>query len=131
MELTDAQRRIFEEPNYAVATTLRADGSPHSTVVWVELLDGQPSFNTAYPRAKPRHLERDPRVALTVLDREDPFRWLSVSGIAALTTDGANDQIDRLSQKYRGVTPYDGYNDDEQRVTVRIAPEHVTPYGLD
>lgn len=130
-KLTDAHKRFLAQPLVAVVTTLREDGSPHNTVVWVEALGDDVSFNTAYPRRKPRHLEHDPRAAITVVDPEDAFRWLSVSGPAQLTTDGAIEQIDRLSEKYRGVRPYGGHNDHETRVTVVIHPERITAYGLD
>jgi PPOX class probable F420-dependent enzyme len=130
-DLNENHKQFLENPYYAVVTTLREDGSPHNTVVWVETVDGNPSFNTAYPRTKPRHLEHDPRVALTVIDPADPFKWISVSGTAELTTDGADDQIDRLSGKYTGNPRYQGHSEEEQRVSVRIKPDKVTAVGLD
>jgi PPOX class probable F420-dependent enzyme len=101
-ELTRAQREFLENPYIGVATTLRPDGSPHSTPVWVDVDDEGVSFNTARPRAKPRHLEADPRVSLVVVDPGDELRWLGITGIATLVDEGANDQIDRLARKYRG-----------------------------
>ena len=68
MELTASQRAFLEEPFVGVVTDLRSDGSPHSTVVWVDVDDEGVSFNTAWPRAKPRYLEADPRVSLVVLE---------------------------------------------------------------
>src|SRR5579859_7895250 len=98
--LTEKQQQFLEEPFVGVATTLRPDGSPHSTVVWVDVVDGIPSFNTAYGRVKPTNLQHDPRAALIVVDPSDAYRWLAVSGRAELTTDGADDQIDKLARKY-------------------------------
>ena len=129
--LTEGQLEFLDNPFVGVVTTIRPDGSPHNTVVWVDRDDGEVSFNTATGRAKPRHLEQDPRVALTVVDPQDDHRWLSISGTAELTTDGANEQIDKLSEKYTGNPEYQGHNDDEQRVSVRILPEHVIARGLD
>ena len=83
--LKSEHKQFLENPYVGVATTLREDGSPHSTVVWVDLEDGVVSFNTASGRAKPRHLEHDPRVSLTVVDPNDPYKWVSVSGRAELT----------------------------------------------
>ena len=83
--LNDEQRRFLEEPYAGAATTLRADGSPHTTVVWVDVEDGTVMFNTAVGRAKERHLRRDPRVAILVVDPQNTYRWLSVSGRAELT----------------------------------------------
>ncbi len=130
--LTDAQRKfIAENPYVATATTLRDDGSPHNTIVWVDVEDDTVSFNTAVGRAKERHLRRDPRVALTVVDPENTYLWVSVTGRAELMTDGADDQIDRLAKKYMGEEKYPWRNPDEQRISVKITPERVDSAGFD
>ena len=125
--LTPEQAQLFAGENYAVATTLRPDGSPHSTVVWVELVDGVPSFNTTTGRVKRENLGNDPRVALLVVAGGDFYRWVSVDGTAELVAEGAEEQIDRLSRKYDG-TPW-RYRDGEERISVRVLPERVTEYG--
>jgi PPOX class probable F420-dependent enzyme len=128
--LTRRQRDfIHERPIYATVTTLRADGSPHSTVVWVDEDDGKVLFNTAYPRVKAKELDRDPRASVTLVDPEDGYRWIAVSGPATLTTEGANEDIDRLSRKYDG-TDYRHHREGETRVSVRITPERVTSRGI-
>ena len=130
MSLTEAQRAFLRDnPFPAVVTTLRPDGSPHSTVVWVDEEEGDVLFNTAEGRAKPRYLRRDPRVSITVVDPADQYRWVSVSGTAELTTVGAREQIDALARKYLGTDDYPWYRG-EQRVTVRIKPEKVDSYGV-
>jgi PPOX class probable F420-dependent enzyme len=129
--LTETQRAFLEEPFYGAVTTLRPDGSPHTTVVWVDVDDDGVMFNTAAGRAKVRHLQRDPRVSLIVIDSHDPYRWLAVSGRAELTTEGADGQIDKLAKKYLGKDEYPWRNPEETRVKVRIAPEHITAVGLD
>ncbi len=128
--LTEDQAQLFLEKNYGVATTLRRDGSPHSTVVWVDW-DGEcVLFNTREGRAKPRHLRSDPRVAVAVIDANNPYRWISVSGTAELVTEGAVEHIDELALRYRGRTPY-GVQPGEQRIIVRVRLEHVTAYGVE
>jgi len=129
--LTAAERAFLENPFVGVVTDLRPDGSPHSTVVWVDVDDDGASFNTAWPRAKPRYLEVDPRVSLTVLDPTDPFRWISITGTATLVDEGANDQIDRLAKKYTGADSFGGYKPEETRVSVRIAPTKIEARGLE
>jgi len=129
--LDDKARKFLDQPFVGTATTLRQDGSPHSTIVWVDLDDDGLSFNTAAGRAKPRHLERDPRVSLLVVDPEDTYKWVAVSGTAELSTAGADDQIDRLAKKYLGQDEYPWRKPEEQRISVRIRPEHVDTYGLD
>ena len=129
--LTDAQREFLEQPYSGAATTLRANGSPHSTVVWVDVDDESVMFNTAVGRAKERHLRRDPRASLIVIDPENAYRWVSISGRAELTTDGADEQIDKLAKKYLSEDTYPWRKPEEQRITVRIYPEHVDSYGFD
>jgi PPOX class probable F420-dependent enzyme len=119
---------LLREPNYGVVTTLRPDGSPHSTVVWVDLDDdGVPTFNTAKGRTKPSNLENDARVALLVVRGGDFYDWVAIDGRAELTSDGAYEQIDALSRKYDG-KPWQ-YRDGEERIKVRILPERVTSYA--
>jgi len=128
--LTSTQEEFLEQPYVGVVTTLRTDGSPHSTVVWVDVEDGVVSFNTAYGRVKPANLGRDRRASLTVVDPADAYRWLSVDGTVELTTDGADAQIDKLAKKYLGKDSYPFRKEGEQRVTVRFTPAHVDAYGL-
>src|ERR671939_264485 len=131
-ELTEEQRRfIAENPYVATATTLREDGSPHNTIVWIDAEDGTVTFNTAVGRAKERHLRRDPRVAVTIVDPQNTYKWLSVSGSAELTTDGADAQIDKLAKKYLGEDKYPWRSETEQRISVKIRPEQVDATGLE
>ena len=131
-KLTEKQREFLENPFVGTITDLRQDGSPHTTVVWVDVDgDGSVSFNTAYGRAKPRYISDDPRVSLTVVDPGDPYRWLSVSGTATLVDEGADDHIDRLAKKYIGADSYPFRQPGERRVTVRIAIEKIDSRGLD
>jgi len=130
--LTQAERTFLENPFVGTITDLRPDGSPHTTVVWVDVDgDGGVSFNTAHGRAKPRYIAGDSRVSLTVVDPADPYRWLSVSGTATLVDEGADDQIDRLAKKYIGADSYPFRSPDERRVTVRISPTRIESRGLD
>jgi PPOX class probable F420-dependent enzyme len=129
--LTEKQRSfVRDNPFAAVVTTLRKDGSPHSTIVWVDEVDGNLLFNTAEGRAKPRYLREDPRVSLTILDPNDMFRWLAVNGRSELSTEGAREQIDKLSKKYLGQDEYPWYKG-EQRVNVLVKPEKIDSSGLD
>lgn len=131
-ELTDTQRSfIADNPYVATATTLRPDGSPHNTIVWIDAEDGTITFNTAVGRAKERHLREDPRVAVTVVDPENTYRWVSVSGRAELTTDGADAQIDKLAKKYLGEDKYPWRSAEEQRISVKIRPDRVDATGFD
>ena len=129
--LTAAQGAFLQEPNYAIVAALRDDGTPHQTVVWVDWDGEHVLLNLNTWRTKLRYLERDPRVSVLVLDREDPYRWVSVSGrVVETTTDGAAEHIVKLAGVYRGRDSYD-FKPGEQRVLVRIEPERVTSYGVE
>jgi PPOX class probable F420-dependent enzyme len=130
-KLSEKHKEFLEQPFVGVATTLREDGSPHSTIVWVDVEDGVVSFNTAYGRAKPNHLQKDARAGVLVVDPNDSYKWVAVDGPAELTTDGADAQIDKLAKKYLGKDEYPWRNPEEQRVKVRITPAHITASGFD
>jgi PPOX class probable F420-dependent enzyme len=131
-KLEEKPRKFLDEnPHVGVATTLREDGSPHSTIVWVDVEDGKVSFNTARGRAKAKHLERDPRASLLMVDPNNAWKWVAVSGPAELTEKGADDQIDKLAKKYLGKDEYPWRKPEETRVKVLIEPEKVDASGFD
>ena len=131
-KLAEKPRKFLDESPYVgVVTTLRADGSPHSTIVWVDVEGEKVSFNTARGRAKPKHLEHDPRASLLMVDPNDAFKWVAVSGPAELTEEGADAQIDKLAKKYLGKDKYPWRKPEETRVKVLIEPEKVDSSGFD
>jgi PPOX class probable F420-dependent enzyme len=129
--LTAAQQQFLDNPYVGVVTTLRADGSPHSTIVWVEQTDGEVSFNTATGRAKERELASDPRVSLLVVDPQNAYQWVSLSGTAEVTRDDADAQIDRLAKKYLGQDEYPWRKPEEERLKVRIRADKIDSAGFD
>jgi PPOX class probable F420-dependent enzyme len=131
-ELEGKKRKFLEEnPFVGTVTTLREDGSPHSTIVWVDVDDGKVSFNTARGRAKSVHLEQDPRASLLVVDPNDSHKWVAVSGHAELTEEGADAQIDKLAKKYIGKDTYPWRTPAETRVKVLIDADKVDAAGFD
>lgn len=103
--LPDDVRALFEAPNFVHLATLMPDGSPHSVAVWAALDDeGRIVFFTQPASRKARNLQGDPRVALSVVDRENPYRSGRVRGrlVETLTGDEALEVIDRLSVSYTG-----------------------------
>jgi len=125
MELTPAQAELFHRPNWGVLATLMEDGSPQATILWVDERDGMIWVNTAEGRTKPRNVRRDPRVAITVWDRDQPLRWVQVRGrVEEITRDGAAEHINFLSHKYdrEDFSMPAG----QTRVIFKIRPEHVS-----
>jgi PPOX class probable F420-dependent enzyme len=123
-ELTEEDVALLREAQLAQVSTLMANGTPHITPVWVDT-DGQAVlFNTARGRVKAKNLERNPAIAVCVVDRANDHRWVSVRGRAELIDEGADAHIDRLAKKYLGVDSYPFWTEGERRVTVRVVPEH-------
>ena len=107
-----------------------ADGSILVNPVWCMQEGDAIVINSAQGRLKDRAMRRDPKVTLCIADPANPFRYLEVRGtVREITTEGADDVIDRLAQKYMGVDKYPNRREGEVRVTYRIAPEKVRAHG--
>lgn len=117
---------LLDEPNFAHVVTLMPDGMPQTTPVWIDRDERGVLFNTARGRVKANNLERNARIALSVHDKENPYRYLQVQGRARFIEDGADAHIDAMAKKYMGVDTYPMHQPDEKRVIVRIVPENVS-----
>jgi PPOX class probable F420-dependent enzyme len=117
-------KALADAATYVTLATIRPDGAPRMTVVWVDR-DGEDILvSTVRGRAKERDIARDPRVGLMFLDQRDPYSYVEVRGTATLTEEGGRDLIDRLALKYTGVR-YRWDDPDEERLVIRVVPEHV------
>jgi PPOX class probable F420-dependent enzyme len=131
-KLSEKEAALFRGRNWGTVTTLRSDGSPHSTPVWIDTDGENVIFNTAIGRAKERHLRRDPRVSVVVLPADDQQSgYVSVTGTAELIEDGAVDHIHKMAKKYIGQDEYPWLQPDEQRIIVKITPDKVDTMGFD
>jgi PPOX class probable F420-dependent enzyme len=124
--LSDKARTLQARPVIASVTTLRPDGGPQVTPVWIDLEGDDIVFNTAEGRVKAQHLHREPRVAVSVIDPDDPYNVVAVRGtVTDMTTDGADAHIDALAKKYLGVDSYPMRKEGEVRVKVRVRTDHI------
>lgn len=125
-QLPPGVRRLFEAPNFAHLATIMPDGAPQVTPVWVELDGNRIIVNSAEGRLKVRNVRRDPRVAISIVDQKNPYSSAFIRGrVVDVTTDGADEGIDRLAKKYLGQDRYPFRRPGEQRVVIVIEPEHV------
>lgn len=125
VKLPRSARAIVDAPNFAHLATLMPDGSPQVTPVWIDRQGEELLVNTAIGRVKHRNVLRDPRVALSVTVEEDPYERVVIRGrVTQVTTQGADEHIDRLSRKYTGrnFPRVPG----QVRVILRIEPEGVS-----
>jgi len=112
-------------PNFAALTTLGPDGAPSTHVMWVDADGDHVLLNTEVHRQKYKNVQRDPRVAVTIIDRADPYRYVEVRGrvVGTVAGDEARAHIDRLSQKYTGGLYTNPIG--SERVILRVEPERV------
>ena len=112
---------FLREPNPAVVATLRADGSPHSVATWYDWVDGLILLNMDATRARLGHLRRDPRVSLTVLDKDSWYSHVSLAGVVdRLEDDPELSDIDRLALRYTAKPFRDRLS---ERVSAWVRPE--------
>jgi PPOX class probable F420-dependent enzyme len=120
---------LLQKPAFANLTTLMPDGSPQVSPVWCDFDGTHVIVNSAKNRQKDRNMRRDPRVALAIVDPQNPYRYLQVRGkVTTVTETGADDNIEKLSQKYLG-RAYPFRQPGEVRVLYRIEPEHASGAG--
>jgi PPOX class probable F420-dependent enzyme len=124
--LTDKHLELLRGKNFAVVATVRKDGSPQTSVVWIDTDGENVVFNTTNARAKGRNLRKDPRVSVTIWDNADPYRYVEVEGTAELDENGAGEHINDLSHKYEGKD----FDTPTNRVIVRVRPDRVHDYGI-
>lgn len=128
--IPEKYRDLFSKKAFASLATLMPDGKPQVTPVWCDVEGDLVLINTAKGRQKDRNLRRDPRVALSLIDPENPYRYLELRGrVVEITEQGAAAHIDKMAKKYLGVDKYPYKNPDEVRVIFKIQPEHATMMG--
>lgn len=104
MSLHPDARALIEGPNFAHLATLLPSGAPHSVPVWIDMEGDRVVFFAQRTSQKGRNVERDPRVALSIVAVDDPYRSARLSGVVVETIDGpdAKRVADRIAMSYRG-----------------------------
>ncbi len=121
---------LFQKKAFAHLATINGDGTPQVTPVWVDFDGTHIRFNTARGRVKERNLRRTPQVALAILDPDNPYRYLRVSGrVVEITEQGAEAHIDALAKKYLGQDRYPFRKPGEVRMLFKILPEKAGGQG--
>jgi PPOX class probable F420-dependent enzyme len=120
---------LMRKPSPCFVATLMPDGSPQLTETWVTTDGANVILNIVGGMQKRKNFERDPRVAVNVVDPENVYRFYAIRGrVVSMTSDGGKESIDDISQKYLGTPyPYFSGNPDETRVVVTIEADKVTP----
>src|SRR6266498_492811 len=118
--LPQSVKKLLQDKAYGHVVTFNAQGNPQLTMVWIDVDGDDVLFNTAEGRKKPQNLRRDPRIIISVQDRNDPQAYMLIHGTATLTEAGADAHIDKLAQRFLGVDKYPYRQPGEKRVLVRV-----------
>jgi hypothetical protein len=125
--IPDKYRDLFQKPAFGVLATLMPDGQPQVTPVWVDWQDGHVIVNSAKGRQKDKNIERDRRVTITLIDPENPYRYVEIRGrVDEITQKDADTHIDKMAKKYLGKDKYPFRQSGEVRVMFKISPQHVS-----
>jgi PPOX class probable F420-dependent enzyme len=118
---------LFAKKAFAHLATLMPNGAPQVTPVWIDYDGEKVIFNTAAGRQKDKNLQRDGRVSLSIIDPDNPYRYLEIRGrVKERTTNGADAHIDKMARKYLDKDQYPYRQPGEVRVVFKVIPEHVT-----
>ena len=118
--------KLFEGKNFASFVTLLSDGSPHVAPTWIDHEGDTILINTAMGRLKEKNVRKDPRVALSIYDNENPYHMVAIRGkVTELTTKGAEDHVDKLAKRYLGMDKYPRRTSDEKRILIKIKAEKI------
>ncbi len=121
---------LFQKKAFAAFTTLMPDGGPQTTPVWVDHQNGEIWVNSAVGRRKDKNVRRDPRVALAIMDPDNPYRYVEVRGtVTSITEVGADAHIDSMAKKYLGQDKYPFAQPGEKRVLYKIRIDRALTVG--
>ena len=121
---------LTEKKALAHIATLQPDGSPQVTPVWFDYTNGKVRVNTAKGRIKARNMSEGSKVALSIVDPDNAYRYIQIRGtVTKETTEGAIAHIDSLAKKYLGKDVYPWHNPKEERVIYEITPAAAQTMG--
>jgi PPOX class probable F420-dependent enzyme len=121
---------LFQKKAFGNLGTIMPDGSPQVTPVWIDYDGKFVRFNSALGRVKDKNIRRDPRVWISIVDPDNPYRHMDIRGkVVEITQSGADDHINKLSQKYLGNPVYPYRQPGEVRVLYKVEPEKVGTMG--
>jgi PPOX class probable F420-dependent enzyme len=123
--LSTKAKELVDRPIIANVATVDAEGRPQLTPVWIDRDGDDLIFNTARGRAKAANLGKNPSVAVSVVDPDDPYNVVVVRGTVESTEEGADAHIDSLAKKYLGLDSYPMRQEGEVRVIYRVVADNV------
>jgi PPOX class probable F420-dependent enzyme len=126
VKIPQSLRKMLEDKAYGHVVTYNAQGKPELTMVWMDVDGDELVFNTAEGRRKPGNIRRDPRVIISVQDRNNPQAYAVFHGKARVSDAGADAHIDKLAKRFLGVDKYPARQPNEKRLIVRIGVDRIS-----
>jgi len=127
LEHWEEAERMIEGKNFANFATLMADGSPQVSPVWIDHEGELVLVNTAEGRTKLKNVTRNPKVALSIFDQGNPYNKILIRGtVVEITKSGAEEHIDKMAMKYRGLPKYPWREPGVSRVLIKIRPMSIS-----
>src|SRR5262249_19581048 len=108
VKISQSLRTMLEDKAYGHVVTFNAKGNPELTMVWMDVEGDELLFNTAEGRRKPDNIRRDPRVIVSVKDRNPPQGYAVFQGKGRVTAAGADAHIDKLAKRFLGIMRWIG-----------------------
>jgi len=127
--LPHSVKKLLQDKAYGHVVTFNAQGKPQLTMVWMDVDGDEVTFNTAEGRNKPQNLRRDPRIIVSVQDRNDSQAYAVFHGKARITETGADDHIDKLAKRFLNADKYPFRRPGEKRLIVRISVDRIGGFG--
>ena len=128
--IPEAYHDLLTSTALAHVATIGSRGEPQSTPVWIGWDGEHIRFSQTKRQQKYRNLRRDPRVALSIVDPRNPYRYLEVRGVAiAFEDDPDRAFVDSMARKYLGVDRYPWHQEGDEHVTIVILPQHTSQMG--
>ena len=129
-DIPATHRDLLTKKTFAHLATTMKDGSPQVTPIWFDTDGAYVRVNSAVGRLKDKNMRRDPRVALSILYPDNPYRYLVIRGrVVEITEEGAAAHIDSLAKKYMGLDTYPMHQPGVSRVIYKIEPLRFSTMG--
>src|SRR5205823_5400047 len=129
VKIPQSLKMILEDKAYGHVVTFNAQSKPELTMVWMDVEDDELLFNTAEGRRKPDNIRRNPRIIVSVQDRNNPQAYAVFHGRGRVTDEGADAHIDKLPKRLLGADKYPYRRPTEQRLIVRIEVDRISGMG--
>ncbi len=128
--IPESHEDLLESNALAHVATIGPEGEPQVNPVWFGWDGARLKFSQTKKRQKYRNLGREPRIAISIVDPENPYRYLEVRGrVDRIEEDPNLDFINSMAKKYLGADEYPNHQPGDERVVIHVEPLRTTGMG--